>query len=226
MKFYRIVIHIRPFVGTMIFALLSVHQTVAQTPGGVTSLTYIAGSSVKVEQVIGDCDWAVKAKNGTCLPTASQTVTRFNILGNDVSSSFEDNGKVIFLFGDTISSNPDAVKYGAHDPIAWSTSTDPESGLLINFFTNADGSPLFVEPPGVAMGADDVPNAGISLSDGIYLVCNTGANVSLAAPHQNAYSILAHFDETTKTFTTGRTILRELILREAKSMSARSDTEM
>lgn len=178
--------------------------SVAQNANAQVSLTWTPGSSVKVEQVIGDCDWAVKAKNGTCQPTASQTVTRFNILGTDISSSFEDNGKVIFVFGDTISGN--SVKFQAHDPIASSTSTDPESGLLLNFFTNADGSPLFVEPPGIAMGADDVPNGGISLSDGIYLVCNTGADESLANPHQNAYSVLAHFDETTKTFTTGRTI--------------------
>jgi hypothetical protein len=27
-------------------------------PGADTSLSYIAGSSVKVEQIIGDCDWA------------------------------------------------------------------------------------------------------------------------------------------------------------------------
>lgn len=34
-----------------------------------------------------------------------------------------------------------------------------------------DGSPLFVRPPGVPMAADNAPNSGISLSDGIYLVC-------------------------------------------------------
>jgi hypothetical protein len=175
-------------------------------PGSNTTLTYIAGSSVKLEQVIGDCDWAVLAAKGTCTPTASQSVSRFNILGNGFGYSFEDNGKMLFLFGDTISKDVKAVNYHAHDPLAWSTSTDPEAGLLVNFYTNADGTPLFVEPPGVAMGADDIANSGISLADGIYLVCNTGADESLADPHQNAFSVLARFDEATKTFTTGRTI--------------------
>lgn len=171
-------------------------------PDSRTSLAYIAGSTVKVEQNIGDHDYQTKA------PTASQTVTRFNILGNDIGYSFEDNGKALFLFGDTISGDTSTVKYNAHDPIAWSTSTDPEKGLVLNFYTNADGTPLFVEPPGVPMGADDVPHSGISLPGGVHIVINTGSDVSLPEPHVNDYSVLARFDEASKTFTTGRTISR------------------
>jgi uncharacterized protein (TIGR03437 family) len=169
----------------------------AQNPPGAPILTYIPGSSAKVEQLIGDTDYQ------TNKPTASQTATRYNILGNDIGFSFEDNGKLFISFGDTIGVN---AKYQAHDPIATSTATDPEAGLLLNFFTNPDGTPLFVEPPGVAMGADDVPNSGISLPDGIYFICNTGADTSLANPHTNDVSLLAHFDETTRVFTTGRTV--------------------
>ncbi len=177
-------------------------QIVRANPAPRVSLTYIAGSTVKVEQLIGDVDYQTRA------PTASQTVTRYDILGNDIASSFEDNGRALFLFGDTISSDTSKVKYNAHDPIAWSTSTDPTEGLVLNFYTNADGTPLFVEPPGVAMGPDDVPNAGISLPDGIYLVINTGSDTSLPDPHVNDYSVLSRFDEASKTFTTGRTISR------------------
>ena len=208
MKLTYFAIDVRPIAIATFFALMVANPVAVQSASGSTTLTYIQNSTVKVEQMLGDCDWEAMGKTGTCLPTASQTVTRYNVLGSDVSSSFEDNGKVIFLFGDTISGNAGTVKFFAHDPIAWSTNTNPEAGLRLNYFTNADGSPLFVEPPGVAMGIDDVPNAGISLSDGIYLVCNTGADESLADPHQNASSILARFDETTKTFTTGRTISR------------------
>lgn len=113
---------------------------------------------------------------------------------------------MLFLFGDTIGKDATAVNYHAHDPVAYSTSHDPEGGLLINFFTNSDGTPLFMEPPDIAMGADDIANSGISLPDGVYFVINTGADESLTDPHQNAYSILARFDETAKTFTAGRTI--------------------
>jgi uncharacterized protein (TIGR03437 family) len=161
------------------------------------SLAYVPGSSVKLEQLIGDTDYQTKA------PTTSQTVTRYNILGNDIGFSFEDNGKLFISFGDTTGLK---VNYQAHDPIATSTVTNPEAGLLLNFFTNSDGTPLFVEPPGIAMGADDVPNSGISLPDGIYFICNTGADVALPNPHVNDVSFLAHFDETTHVFTTGRTI--------------------
>src|SRR5450759_2476992 len=157
---------------------------------GSVSLTYVPGSSVKLEQVIGDCDWQVEAQKGTCQPTTSQTVTRFNILGNGQGGSFEDNEKMIFLFGDTISKDVNLVNYHGADPIAWSTSTNPEAGLLLNFFTNSDGSPLFVKPPGIAMGPDAIPNAGISLNGQIYLVCNIGSDTSLADPQSIDTSVL------------------------------------
>jgi len=93
----------------------------------------------------------------------------------------------MFLFGDTISNDPSMpwstssapfVAYRAGDAIGWSTSTDPESGLLLNLCTNSDGSPLFVQPPGVNMGPDNVPNAGISLNGQIYLICNRGSDTN------------------------------------------------
>jgi hypothetical protein len=170
------------------------------------ALTWIPGSSVKVEQILGDCDWTDLAfgSTGTCHePTASQTLTRYNLLGTDIGYSFEDNGKMIFLFGDTIGVN---VNYKAADSFAWSTSTDPEAGLLLNFYTSSNGALLFVHPPGVAMGGDDTPNSGISLPDGVYMICNTGSDTSLAQPQQKDSSVLAHFDETPQTFTTGRTL--------------------
>ena len=169
-------------------------------------LTYVPDSSVKVEQVIGDCDWAdlPYGTSGTChKPTASQTITRAGVLGTDISYSWEANGKLMFVFGDTVGAN---VDFHAHDPIAWSTSTDPDAGLVVNFYIQKDGTPLFVEPPGIKMTGFDVPNSGITLADGTYIVCNTGADASLSDIHQNAYSILAKFDEGTQTFTTGRTI--------------------
>src|SRR5437867_12264088 len=84
---------------------------VAQNTG--TSLIFIPGSSVKVEQIIGDQDYQTKAA------TASQSTTRFNIHGTDVCASFEANGKVILTFGDTISKDPSAVNVIARVPIAW-----------------------------------------------------------------------------------------------------------
>ncbi|HYM61937.1 MAG TPA: DUF4185 domain-containing protein [Thermoanaerobaculia bacterium] len=174
----------------------------AEASNTLTTLTWIPGSSVRVEQIVGDCDYPATGANGSCKATISQTVTHAKVLGNDLGSSFEDQGKLIFVFGDTIGPT---VNYHAGDTMAASTSTDP-SNLLLTFYTNIDGSPFFVQPPGVQMGADDVPDSGISLPTGTYIVCNTGADTSLTDPHAHSYSILTRFDEATKTFVTGRTI--------------------
>src|SRR6185503_14490613 len=111
-------------------AAIPTQPTIAQSTSNGTTLTYIPGSTVKLEQVIGDCDWQYfdySAQTGTCKPTTSQTVTRYNILGNGQGGSFEDHGKMIFLFGDTISKNPNEVNYRGNEPVGWSTSTDPEA---------------------------------------------------------------------------------------------------
>jgi hypothetical protein len=190
---------------------------VRPTADGVVhpTLTYQPGSSVKLEQIIGDVDYGAIA-NGVRTPTASQTVSQCNVAGCDLGSSFEHQGKVIFLFGDTISNNPSMpwstssapfVRYLCGDTFGWSTTTDPEASLNLNLYKKTDNSPLFVQPPGVDMACDDVPNAGISLNGKIYLICNTGSDTSnTTSPHLHDYSILAGFDDSQQTFTTGRRI--------------------
>ena len=177
-----------------------------------TALTYNAGSSVKIEQVIGDCDYQAQARQivagqtVTCAPTTSQTVSRFDVAGNGQGGAFEAGNKMIFFFGDTISSDPSTLNYGGADPIAWSTSTDPEAGLLLQFYMQANGKPLFVKPPGIAMGGDDIPNSGIDLNGQIYFIVNTGSDTTAANPQASDYSVLVSFNEAAQTFTGGRTI--------------------
>ncbi len=160
-------------------------------------LTWITNSSVKLEQVIGDVDWATGSN------TTSQTITRFNIVGTDVSAPFVSGTNLIFFFGDTIGSN---VDYHAGDPVAWSTTTNGEQGLLLNFFTNSAGSNVFVNPAGISMGANDTPNAGICISNVNYVICNTGADASLPVTHEHDFSVLVTFDPTNLTFQTNRTV--------------------
>jgi len=147
---------------TMALALLITPQLLAQT------LTWIPGSSVKVEQMIGDCDYTAQAKTGVCTPTTSRTSTRARVLGTDLGASFEADGKAYFLFGDSIGPGQD---YLASDTIATTTSSDPAAGLFLDFLTNSDGSPFFIKVPGVRLGASEVPNAGIRLDGGTYVVC-------------------------------------------------------
>jgi len=185
----------------------------AQSP----ALTYIPGSSVKLEQIIGDCDFQAQAQqlvNGqpvTCgVPTASQTGQRFHVLGNGGGYTFEDNGKFIYLSGDTLSTDENTYRFGAHDAIGFSTTTDGESPFYLTYFgrPNAPDLPLMVEPAGINTAGDDIPNSGITLPDGVYIVFSTGTDSSLPDPHVNDYSVLITFDENAKTFTTGRTISR------------------
>ncbi len=202
-----------------ILLLFSMAPATAQSfPGSTTSpitLTY-NGDSAKVEQIIGDCDWTNQSYTdflnnlGTCTqPTASFTITNGNILGTDIGYSFEDGDRAIFLFGDTIGVG---VKYFAGDTFASTTSTDPGAGMVLNFFRNPDGTPLFVTPgplpdgTTIATGADDVPNSGISLDGKIYIVYSTNSDTSLPDPHLNDFSVLLRFDPNTNTFTSLRKI--------------------
>ena len=182
-------------------AALGAAGAVSSAGAANNTLTWVAGSSVKVEQMLGDCDYGVQAKTGNCRPTASRTLSRYNILGIDLGASFEANGKVIFLFGDTV---PGSGNFHAHDTFASSSSTNPEGGVRLDFYTMADGTPLFVTPPNIPTGAFDVPNAGITLADGIWLVYASGSDGSLSDPHVGDYSVLVKFDPATQTFVTGR----------------------
>jgi hypothetical protein len=169
------------------------------------SLTWIPGSTKKVEQMIGDCDYTALARTGQCVATTSQTSARARVLGTDLGASFESQGRVVFLFGDTISPSP-TLNYNASDTIATSTSTDPSRGLLLDFFTNSDGSPYFVRIPNVRMGAGEVPHAGIRMDGSTYVVLNTGADINLPDPQMNEYSVLTRFDENARRFTVLRTL--------------------
>ena len=125
------------------------------------------------------------------------------VLGTDLGASFESQGSVIFLFGDSIGPSED---YQAGDTMASSTSTDPAAGLFVDFFTKSDGTPFFVKVPGVRLGGNEVPNAGIHLDNGTFVVCHTGLDRNLPQPDANAYSVLTRFDEATRVFTLLRTI--------------------
>jgi hypothetical protein len=178
-------------------AVWGLHQPARAQTG--PALVWITNSSVKLEQLLGDVDWATGSN------TTSQTVSRFNIEGTDVGSPFESGTNLIILFGDTVGAN---VDYHAADCFAWSTNTDGETGLLLNFFTK-NGTNLFVQPPGIKMGPDDVPNAGITISNVIYLICSTGANAAATNQdqvHSNSITVLVTFDQTNLTFQTNRVV--------------------
>jgi hypothetical protein len=166
-------------------------------------LTWIPGSTTKVEQMIGDCDYSLQATTGQCVPTKSRTNATAKVVGTDLGPSFESNGTLLFLFGDTIGP---AENYFASDTMASSTTTDASQGLHLNFFTNSDSSPYFIRIAGVRMGAAEVPESGVRLDSGTYIACKTGTDQNAPDRMAKAYSVLTRFDEATRRFTLLRTI--------------------
>jgi len=224
-----------------IFALVTMAVADAQSPGGQqwpsawtlapdtatsmnksATLTYIPGSSVKLYQINGDCDWPEwDATNTnptpTCKPTVSQTATRADVLGDDVATSFENNGELIMMFGDTIGATggfypayidfENTFAWDAHDPIARSTTQKASDGLLLDFFLSGNHAlevlpPLQPDGTAVDMGPFDVPDAGISLNGQIYISAKTGHTTT---SDTSDYAVLVKFDEAHQTFSSGRT---------------------
>lgn len=124
-------------------------------------LRYVAGSTIKVQQLLGEEDKQLHR------PTLSQTVTRYGIEGTDLGNSFEHGGRVYFLFGDTVGRLRHAL-----DTIATTDATTPESGVRLDFLKSGSDY-LTIQPPGISMGAFEVPVAGISLGGQMYVAVST-----------------------------------------------------
>ena len=201
-------------------AALSRLSAVAFGRGGDYQLTWQPGSSVKVEQVIGDFDWE-SVYFGAPRRTASQTVTKADVLGNDLGYSFEHNGGLVFLFGDTIGATADYYPnwvtsvdnylWQAHDPIGFSDSRFPGNPLVVNFKQDSSGNTLYVNPvypdgTVLPMNGNETPNSGISLDGPAYIVCGSGNDPGAADPRANDYSVLTKFNDRDLSFNAGRTI--------------------
>ncbi len=133
----------------------------AVPPGREPVLRYVTGSTIKVEQLLGEEDKQFHR------PTLSQTVSRYGIEGTDLGNSFESGGRVYFLFGDTVGRLRRAL-----DTIATTDADDPENGVRLDFLKSGSKY-LTIQPPGISMGAFEVPVAGIRLADQMYVVVST-----------------------------------------------------
>ena len=171
-------------------------------------LTYTAGTTHKIEQVNGDCDWSVWDATVTtdatgkiinpdpvCVPTLSQTVTRADVLGQGLGYSFESDGQLIFLFGDTIGATTghgdgidyspwttvqNSFQYQAGDTMASSTTQHSEDGLLLNYFLANGSSPshaLVVQPMYTTPQTFPDGTTGTALPMGADDIPNSGINL-------------------------------------------------
>ena len=123
-------------------------------------LHYVEGSSAKVAQLTGDRD----RQRGE--PTLSRTGERFGVVGTDLGTSFEHEGKIYFLFGDTLG------RLGDRDAIAWTDATDP-AAITLEFPIEDDGKFRPVTIEGISQAAFEVPGGAISIGGVIYAAYTT-----------------------------------------------------
>jgi Domain of unknown function (DUF4185) len=144
-----------------VHAAMTPQVTGAPAKAALPVIRFVPGSTIKVEQLLGEED---KERHQ---PTLSHTETRYGIRGTDLGNSFEHDGRVYFLFGDTAGRLDRAL-----DTIATTDATDPELSVRLDFLM-AGRDYLTIQPPGVSMGAFEVPVAGLSLGSQMYVVVST-----------------------------------------------------
>ena len=118
------------------------------------------GTVCKLEQLTGERD----APRGVF--TRSRTRSRAGLVGTDLGSSFEHDGRLYFLFGDSVGGATHA------DALAWTDATTPDE-VELSFHTDDAGRFLRLEAPGVSSGPYEVPSHGVSLDDEMYVVFTT-----------------------------------------------------
>jgi Domain of unknown function (DUF4185) len=147
---------------------------------------YHSGTTRKILQITGETDTPLRR------PTLSRTVSQAGVLGTDLGHSFEHNGKLVFLFGDT-AGRPGWVM----DCLAFSSSTEP-TALEVTFPTDADGKFHPIKVEGVPWGPMEVPTGGISINGIMYVALSAGWNKNA---NNLERSVLARSDDDGLTWT-------------------------
>jgi hypothetical protein len=119
----------RLVLALLLLAAIAPWLTQAQQPG--PTLTYIPGSSAKVYQINGDCDWpewdaTIAKPHPTCAPTFSQTAANADILGNQTKN------------------DPQTTRGGEYAPLMIERFTEVEDNKLKIFYTLSTWNPYAV----------------------------------------------------------------------------------
>jgi hypothetical protein len=127
----------------------------------------VAGTTQKICQLTGEVDRALGA------PTVNRTQSRAGMIGTDLGFSFEHNGKLAFLFGDTAADTDRIDRHYNEDAMAFTTDTDASQCLKLQFNLNSDGGFRPVHIPGIANGTFEVPAGGVSVNGKMYVYFTT-----------------------------------------------------
>ncbi len=131
-------------------------------------VSVVPGSSRKVEQLTGEFDRERQTF------TLNRTETRFGLVGTDLGASFEHSGRLYFLFGDSGSTTPpNQWRPKDGDAIAFTTDTDPELGVRLQFLRAPDELYRSPQVPGISLGSFEVPTGGFSSAGKLYVFFTT-----------------------------------------------------
>jgi hypothetical protein len=122
--------------------------------------------ATKVIQLTGEYDREGWDGQGTPPFAVNRTDSRFGIRGCDLGASFEHNGRLYFLFGDTWRVNQTPAEKDL-DSVAFTTDTDPSLGVHLTFNSQP---PLL---PGIDQHGFNVPVDGTSWQGVMYVFFTT-----------------------------------------------------
>jgi hypothetical protein len=177
-------------------------------------IVYVQGSSQKICQLIGEEDRELQR------PTVNETVKRFGLVAGDHGYSFEHNGKLFLLFGDTHPSPrfgrapngqeepPRAREY--NDAIAFTSDTNVDHCLKLDFIHYPSGAyknPIVVNAqgqPAITLATNESPISGISEGGRMYVIFGTDNPTHFAHPPgplgYPTRTVVAVSDDDAKTF--------------------------
>jgi len=211
-------------ISTLVFAtlvLLSVASASERgdTPNPVSApgpnrIFVVPGSIQKVCQVTGETDLEFNT------PTASQTETRFGLVRADHGYSFEHNGKLFFLFGDThptptFNNHPNTQSDyprtpDDNDAIGFVSDTSAGPCLKLDFITDSIGAyknPVVLDAqghPSIKLRTNESPISGISDGGRMYVIFGTDNPIDTVGPPAPlgypARTVMAVSDDDANTF--------------------------
>ncbi len=180
------------------------------------SIAYVPGSSQKICQLTGETDKEFG------IPTASQTESRFGLIGTDNGYSFEHDGKLYFLFGDSPSSAQfHGLPDGQNDPprttddndaIGYVSDTAAGPFLKLDFVTDSIGAfknPIVLTAsgqPAITLRTNETPVSGISDGGRMFVIFGTDNYLSnpvggTSSPNGGATrTVVAVSDDSARTF--------------------------
>lgn len=164
------------------------------------TVTVDPSATRKVCQVTGEVD------RQTGRRTVNATESNYRFWGTDLGASFQHDGKLVFLFGDTHVA-PGLQRAHDRDLVALSDDTDPEDCLSLSIGKEEDGGFRPLNIPTVDGGAFSVPTGGFSANGKMYVYASTDsapgkpmARTVLAASSNGGRDFERLYDVSTEKF--------------------------